>query len=439
MTRTQERLSDALHAAAQTVRPGTLRPLTTHDPERPRGPNRRRRRHLSWRAPASLLAPAAAAVGVAVVIAGTALVAGTVGVGSKSSAPGVSPPRFYAVVVVNEARGSPYSFQLRDTRTGRRLATFAMPMAAGWSAVPVVSVAADRSTFFLAASRGLSCHGTGQSRFYRAKVSRSGHITEFGAVGKPVVGSVDPMAVSPDGSRIAYAVAGCSESHGRRQLDRLVVQDLGTGASRVWTGTKSIVNILRLTWTVDGRTLGVEYGQPDGTGLVAVRAVDVTKPGASLQDSRLVYSQRRCCGTAAVLSPGGSSVVVATTRSLGTRGYLQQVRQIPLAGGPSRLFFESQRSAVGMDALLFSDSSGRHWILIAGNKFGWLSGGRLVPLAPSPLAPNCSVTPIVPPTARPLSRPAGVRAVQQPRAGSAGATTHSCATLVGAGPIAAAW
>ena len=387
MTRTEERLADALHAAAETVQRATLRPLTTHDPERLRGADRHRTRHLRW------LAPAAAAAGVAAVIVGSVLVARTIGPVRQPSGLGPSPPRFYLLVAMN---ASGYSFQLRDTRTGNLLATLPTKMPHGWSAsstTPYVSAAADGRTFFLVSSRGAGSQGTTDvckdiaTTFYRLSVSASGRITAFVPVGKQSRGLAGPIAASPDGRMIAYAAARCNEA-GPWHLDQVVVQDLATGASRAWTGTKGITNIQRLTWTRDGRTLGVEYGQPDGTGLVAVRAVDVTKPGGSLQDSRLVYSQRHCCRYQAVLSPDGRSVVAVTLRSLGTQGYQQQVLQIPLAGGPPRLLYQGRRSATGPDPSLFSDASGRHWILISGDKFGWLSGGRLVPLASSPLPPK---------------------------------------------------
>ncbi len=104
MTRTEERLADALGAAALALREDTLRPL--------QGPERERHR-LAWVAPVAAAASVFLVVGLGVALAGYLPGSGRV---NRSPGPLTAPPRYYV-----EAGLSGELPTVRSTRSGFRM------------------------------------------------------------------------------------------------------------------------------------------------------------------------------------------------------------------------------------------------------------------------------------------------------------------------------
>lgn len=415
MTRTEERLADALHAAADTVRPATLRPLTTYYPERLRGAGRPRRRHSTWLIPLTAAASVAAVIAVSVIVAtrsGEGNNPGGPGLGSLAGVPsysgtGTTPPKYYVVSRWAKSPSGKITFQVRATRTGQLRATLP-PLPPGWRLVPAISAAADDHTFFLAALRGNPCAGgAAETQFYRFGVTASGRVSGFEPVGRPIGDFVGSYAVSPSGAEIAYATppnatllcgSRSTVPPAREPAATVTVQDVASGRIRSWRNTASSAGPSRvsisgmgpLSWTGDGRTLVINYhwAPYDGPFYTAIRALDVTGSGGSLQrHSRLLYEQGKCrvCVYQALISPDGATLTAVAMS--GPRGrhavYEQWVLQMSATGGqPLRILYKSLRPGCGNDPALYGDGSGRNWILKSGVQFGWIKDQRLVALPP---------------------------------------------------------
>jgi hypothetical protein len=410
MTRTENRLTDALSAAARAVPGETLRPLIT--------PPARRR--PVW------LAPVAAALGIALVV-GLALAAGTWLSGSRSSggpAGGQAPvPRYYLVESLEG--GAPV---VRSTATGKITATVPVPRKANVSVVDILA-AARGGVFFVAAA----APGTPGQRLYRFSLTRSGQVTRFAVVPGGVLGNrnrtPDAMAVSPDGSRVAvsfaytYAGPGCG-GPGERPCpaprpDYIGIIDAGTGTRSVWRGgTGPVFSVASLSWTADGRQL-VYLGQScrrqqldsevcaHGGRTAEVRALNPAAGGGRLDSGPVLLRQsaRYPYIAQAQISPDGTTITAAvlTGRMSSSHGVgdmvppdLSVIQVSRATGQPLRLLYQRNLGPTtvintGPDFLQLSqDSAGRHWMLNGGlcaghctDGFnGWLRNGQLVPLSP---------------------------------------------------------
>ena len=410
MTRTEDRLTDALSAVARAVPEESLRPLIAV-------PARRR---PVW------LAPVAAALGIVLVV-GLALAAGTWLSGSRSSggpAGSQAPvPRYYLVEGLEG--GAPV---VRSTATGKITATVPVPRKANVSVVDILA-AARGGVFFVAAA----APGTPGQRLYRFSLTRSGRVTGFAVVPGGVLGNrnrtPDAMAVSPDGSRVAvsfaYAYAGPScGGTGERPCpaprpDYIGIIDAGTGTRSVWRGgTGPAFGVASLSWTADGRQL-VYLGQScrrlqldsevcaHGSRTAEVRALNPAAGGGRLDSGPVLLRQsaRYPYIAQAQISPDGTTItaVVLTGRMSSSHGVrdmvppdLSVIQVARATGQPLRLLYQRNlgRTTVintGPDFLQLSqDGAGQHWMLNGGlcaghctDGFnGWLRDGQLVPLSP---------------------------------------------------------
>jgi hypothetical protein len=281
----------------------------------------------------------------------------------------------------------------------------------GWILGRSVSVTADDRTFTIAASTMTVCPSSSatRTRFYQFTVTSTGHVTGLRAMGKPVVGNmVSEFAASPDGTEVAYAQQGCAAAASAASYAGVIhIMNLSSGAVRSWHNTTSAATPARVTtqigalsWTASGRTLVADYQWKltDAPGGLAVLGLDTTSSGGSLQaHSHLLFSQRDHCTVCvytALTSSDGSTLTVAAASSEprqrqhpGTPRYRMNVLRLSLATGqPSSIMY---RSAVGNAApdeggfvpVLSADGQGQHWFLINNpEQFGWISGGKLVPL-----------------------------------------------------------
>ena len=429
MNSTEDQLTGALDAAAETVRPETVRPL--REPE-PAG-------HQSRRRPDAWLAPIAAAAAVVLVVA-LALVA-TSGTGTRPR-PAPSPgepglagppglPRYYAEVEGKFfGKFPPDSARVvvRSSATGAVLARIKNPVVTGAPALQAVSVTAapDDRTFYALYSE-YNDKATGDLLIYRFTITPSGHATGITEVsggrvtGQNNLGNAGGFAVSPDGARLALAVAatGAPTVEGTLPGEILVI-DLRTGAHAVWRGGMDragrVFGIKSLSWTGDGKSvvyLG-EWCPPDkmGYGIYGdfgcsagrsyqhrstllgsevVRRVTVTAEGGALNSGPLLfgYAVPDHALQQVLANPGGSALTALIQDGSGT----YRVVTMSATGKVSRVIFESGAGAVG-DLFIRADRTGRYlllWQVASGSIHGWIDHGALRTLPPdipwdSPLA-----------------------------------------------------
>lgn len=398
MTRTEDRLTDALSAAASTVQEDRLRPLTVP------GPGRRR---PGW------LAPVAAAVGVALVI-GLAVLAAQVS--ARHAAPeGLPPgtPSYY--VQTGVAGGRPV---VRSTATGAVAGTVPVPAsnALGYDLVTV-----DRNgTFFVVAAPALN---QGE-RLYKFRLTRAGRVTGFAALPVGALASTtwaaDALAVSPDGSRIALGMRFVAPpalcGHGQLcphqpRPDYVLAINLATGARTAWRWHSSPVihsfSVASLSWTRNDREL-VLFGQ----WCEVARTNQTCARGGHLSDAEALYpadgdgwvgghplfpeqGPPRSYIVQAQISPDGTSVTVVTLRGVPSRGRVPRhlsVERISVAPGSrgqvlavlyQRRLSDTFDPGLAPDFItLGQDATGQHLLLSGGGFSGWIDRGRLVPLTP---------------------------------------------------------
>jgi hypothetical protein len=438
MTATADRLTDALTAAAVIMPPDEAHAPRSPLPGRLASPasrpvRRRMGRLRAWLVPVGVAASVTAIIVTAVTLAGhrgTVPAPGTgparapasAGSGITSLAgvpsdPGTRtpPPPFYVTIV---SMGMSRDFrplqiaQVRRTSDGQVTGTVpALP--AGWILGGSVSVTADDRTFTVAAATITACPSStpARTRFYQFSVTSTGHVTGLRAVGKTVTGeAVSEFAASPDGTEVAYAQQGCPAAASAASYAGVIhVMNLTSGAVRSWHNTVSAATPARVTtqieamsWTATGRTLVADYlwQLPEGSPDLAVLALDATSSGGSLQaHSHLLFSQgARCtvCVYTALTSSDGSTLTAVAETSVpplpshpGDPWYRLLVLQLSLATGqPSGILYRSAPSVgsyEGLVPVLSTDGQVQHWLLWNDSEhFGWISGGKLVPLPEAP-------------------------------------------------------
>ncbi len=435
MTRTADRLTDALTAAAAIISPEGGNALRGPIPGRlalpTSGPVRRRMGRLrAWLVPVGAAASVTAIILTAVTLAGHPGTVPTPGTGPApapaSAGPGITslagvpsdpgtrtpPPTFYVTIVtmgISRDGRQLQTVQVRRTSDGQVTGTMpALP--AGWTLGRSVSATTDDRTFTVAAETTTACPSSTatRTRFYQFSVTSTGHVTSLRAAGKPVTGeAVSEFAASPDGTEVAYAEQGCPAAASAALNTGVIhVMNLTSGAVRSWHDTVSAATPARVTtqigvlsWTANGRTLVADYQWKvvEGPFDLAVLGLDATSSGGSLQaHSHLLFSQGdRCtvCVYTALTSSDGSTLTavavspVPPSQSHRSRVplYRESVLQLSLVNGqPSGILYSSAAFVggyVGLVPVLSADGQAQHWILVQDpEQFGWISGGKLVPL-----------------------------------------------------------
>lgn len=415
MTRTEDRLADALDAAARAVPEESLRPLVAPQHRRPR------LGRPGW------LAPVAAAVGVALVI-GLAVVVGwiTGGHPGQTVAMSAGVPRYYVQTGLDGGRPV-----IRSTVTGAVTSTVPVPTSDNAPGYAIVSAADASGTFFVAA---YSPADRGE-RLYQFRLTRDGRVTGFSAVpgGRLASGewAANTLAVSPDGSRIAVGMSftGPSGPCGgagqracpRRRPDYIMAISTPTGAKTVWRNAAgaphSWFSVGSLSWTSDDRELVVlgewcpTAAASEGCGpnrLAEVRALDPASGGGSVYSGRLLLRQsaRFPYPVQALISPDGATITAVVLRgrvvgnsqiSGGVPEDLSVVRFSVSAGQPLAVLYRhrlgdtSEVNGAPHFLGLTQDASGEHLMLNIGlcvghctdGANGWIHDGRLIPLAPA--------------------------------------------------------
>jgi hypothetical protein len=390
MTRTEERLAEALDAAARALREDTLSPLIV--------PERRPRTRPAWAAPLAAAGALLLAVGLGAAVSGH-----LPGIG-RSAAPVVAavgpPPRYYVETESGQTL-------VRATATGAVTGT-----------VPVsglVTAAADGEFFIVA--------GTSSAAYdlYRFRLNASGQVTGLSLVTRDVVSQgVEAEAASADGSVFAVAVNTLGSA-------KIVVVNTVTGARSVWQGGMDRpgykFGIASLSWTSNGELVflgqwcsraGTEVGVGTCATIPAVNAMtpsdsqvwalDHPTAGGGLLDSgRMLLGQSAQFPSImqAVISPDGSTLTAIVvnqpasfTRSpvaLAQPGSFSVDQASVATGGQLGTLYQG---SFGWENAwqLSSDGAAGHW-LIDGDRpglrdpglsiNGWIANGRLTALPPS--------------------------------------------------------
>jgi len=304
--------------------------------------------------------------------------------------------------------------QVRRTSDGQVTGTLpALP--AGWTLGRSLSVTADDRTFTVAAATTTVCPSSTatRTRFYQFNVTSTGRVTGLRPVGKTVTGeAVSQFAASPDGTEVAYAEQGCAAAASAASYAGVIhVMNVTSGAIRSWHNTVSAATPARVTtqieamsWTADGRTLVANYlwKLPEGSPDLAVLGLDATSSGGSLQaHSHLLFSQgARCavCVYTALTGADGSTLTAVAASPVppskshpGIPRYRLWVLRLSVATGqPSAILYRSAPSNGayndgGLVPVLSADGRAQHWLLWNDpEQFGWISGGKLVPLPKAP-------------------------------------------------------
>lgn len=419
MSKTEERLADALHASADRVGDDRLRPLPVLAP----GTGRRATRWTAWR---PWLIPVAAAASVALIIglavAVTGGPAGTSGTAPATSRAGATPAGFprYFVELMN-SKGGPVP-QIRSVSTGSVVASVpAVPAVPGWSVeLDTTAAGPDGRTFYFDydASHGVKSSVTRQIWIYRVSVTGSGSVTPLtrikgGAIsGDATLDTGGSMAVSPDGSRLALTTADTTVRLSGNQQgwpDKIIVIDLRTGLRAVWQGglyrSGLTFTIWDISWTANGNSFVFlalwcanpwdmsECGGTPGPHEyrdTQVRSLSDATGGGSLDRSTVLLTQSARYPVIASVTAGPgpaeiSAVVlsgrpesagawprVAVDRFSTTNGALLGVTYQATAEG-------DEREAYGV--VISADPSGRYQLLNyvrpAGLYTGWIASGRL--------------------------------------------------------------
>jgi hypothetical protein len=389
------RLRDALGAAADVM---TVRDSPVLAAERTV------RRARGW------LLPLAAAASMVVIVLVTVFVAGHF---TGTSAPrgaaadgAAAPPEFY----VSWVAGDDAPLLVHRTSDGAVTASIQLP-AGVLAEGPLPADGSDRAFYF--SSFATCTTGPRISRFYRITITGSGRFSGIAPVGATFEGMADTLAVSPDGSQIAYVLdpsINCRGSALSDTRDAVHIMDLSTGAVRTWQNRVSaaiparVQSVTGLSWTPDGRTLEVDYewASVPSTGTApavfaeqqhdrAVLGLDTTSGGGSLQaSSRLLWHQEQSCVACAVeliAGPDGS-LTASEVQSLGQKRTRLLVVRFPLDGGSPTVLYSSLRGAPAwqVDAGISADPSGQ-WVIAWPppdrtnpswpDTAGWISGGEL--------------------------------------------------------------
>jgi hypothetical protein len=351
------------------------------------------KRARGWLIPLAAAASVLAIVAAAVLAAHLASPTARQGTAAATAQP--QRPEFYMTATYPAAGPNVLHIQVRRTAGGVVTGSASIPAAnMGWG--NNITAAANDRAFFIGR---YPCSSTtaAVTTFYRIAITGSGRIIGIAAAGRPVQGMLSYLAVSPDGSQMAYtAVPGnCgSGKSGEPAAGTVNILDLSTGAIRTWQNTARRDTASGLSWAPDGRTLIIdEYAHAPGGRDLTVFGLNTASSGGSLQAHSTILLQRSgdCDGSStcvpSVIAGPGDSLTALEFQKAGQQKRVQIV-SIPLAAGKPQTILYSELSdrpeaisAIGTG--LYADPSGR-WVLLwpSGvfsqvNAAGWISGGRL--------------------------------------------------------------
>jgi hypothetical protein len=336
VTSIEERLADAYRSAAETVAPGSLRPLGELSAViSPRHDSARARRHAN-RVRFRLIAPIAAAtamacVAVALAVAGNSGPAGQRGTGATATLPGdtpvASPP--YFIGLYSDPGNDLFSdLAVYNAATG----AVVTDLASRTQGLTFTAVAATASsTEFLAAAEPISDGGIGcGATVYAVKLTAAGRLASLSALrGAPHPGYISGLKVSADGRALAMESGPCYVRGRGSWPPRVELLSLADGRARRWTpGGPTVIPYLG-SLSSDGRSLAfsnlVGEGSSNGVNDGAARIVRVSaKNGSLTAAARVVVPGSRSPphGVESVaLSPDGAVLYACSRRAATAAGY----------------------------------------------------------------------------------------------------------------------
>jgi hypothetical protein len=406
MTSTEERLRDALGAAAAQVRDDRLRPLPAPE-TRPRWPAQRR--HMGW------LGPAAAAMSVLLIVALAVTLTGQ----SHKTTPSVSYPalpagfpKYFAQIAGPSQVAGPSNLDviIRSTSTGEEVTRAATPDIPDYRLTPLnVAAAPDGRTFYIEYRAVDLQKNTSQIWIFQLTFTHGGSSNYLAWIkGDPfptsgLLVNGGSMAVSPDGAKLAFTGA-TQRLDGQSWPDDIFVVDLRTGARSVWQVGLSrpgqTFTIPGISWTSDGRSLVFravwchpipnsdvcldDPGQPGYRG-PQVRSLDVGTKGGTLHHGstlRLSQSARYPVIADAVAGPGGGLILAVLSGPADAANLT--VERVDATGKRLGVLYRSTAyGTVGVPAsVTLTPDATLHYLLLAYNSpnglvSGWIDHGKL--------------------------------------------------------------
>jgi len=435
MTRTEDRLRDALQASASRVRDDTLRPLASSARH---GDPRTRSGLARWPAWA---APLAAAASVALVIGVIAVVAGYGRHGTSPGGPAgavTGLPSFYASVdrwdntdlnqvVVHATASGAVVASVPDPNMQGPAGSGNQPMPDGTPypdkifMEPDAVATYDDRTFYVVYEDQTQTMSTDYV-IDSFRLSATGQVSALSRVaGGHLKGereggqSLAGFAVSPGNAKLALALSSEVPSRTAYPADEILVIDTRTGAHSLWRGGMdrpgAALGIQALSWAGDGRSLAyaatwcspTRDALPDPgsfacfswkNGQVAphfaqIREIDTSAAGGSLSSGRVLLTQsaRYPYLGQALISPDGSTltaiVLTGPPASDGVGpagpGHLAIVRISVATGAELSVLYQAHDPASVL-SFLTADSSGQYVILGHAEgtaiPFGWIDAGH---------------------------------------------------------------
>jgi hypothetical protein len=418
----ERRVREAARAVAETVPDSAVPPLRLPETSScSRAANPYRTRSGRWLAP---LAAAAAVIAVAAVLVA---VRGTFGPGTGAASPaasgGVSAPQvtgadgvppYYVGITAN---ANPYFVPsyavVKDTTSGATLGTI-RPSVRGYT-IRAVTAAADDRTFVLAEEKWVGNNSTFDQyyetrSFYLLRLSPDGRPASLTRLPMTAGPQVTGIALSPDGTRLAVAVAPrpTRAFPPSVQQTQLRVYTLATGAVRTWSAYGMIGSPPddpeSLSWTGDGQQLLFDWDgssadrQQEGPWLLTL-----ARAGTSLlADSRQIMSTdtpagTRSCDDDQIITPDGSAVICPTAVQYGQDSAGRQhigvtFFEYSTATGHlvRTLALDIKNVTEGPEAnVLWSNAAGTVLIgAVPDNGIGWAGIVRGSTFTPIPMPPN---------------------------------------------------
>jgi hypothetical protein len=407
-----DRLTDAMNAAAGTVRDGELRQLTM--PKRPR-------RLSPWAAPVAAAAAMVLVIGLAVSVSNGLF--GRDQSGGMARLP-TAPHRYYLATDLGT-----WKTAVRSTATGKVIAVVPVPSLEVAGTVSPALASAGNGTFYIAAFE----RGVRSEQIYRFRLTAAGQVTGFARVPGGTLRpgwAADALAGSADGSQVAIGAYYYPDHghYGPQRSDQLVVINTATGAQHTWRGGSPapgyrFFRVASLSWATGTRELAVlgEWckvaSNPGGEGCsrwerqAQLRAINPAGPAGSVLTGRLLLRQApRTYLAQALVSPDGSVItamvlrgkIVGNPEISGLYPEHMSVERIATATGhPLGVIYRrdlgdtsSVSGPMSNPLTLIADAAGSSLILDGGicnrgctNEFnGWLHGATLVPLRPAGFA-----------------------------------------------------
>jgi hypothetical protein len=279
-----------------------------------------------------------------------------------ASAPPVTqaPVRFAAV----EADGS---LSFHDSRTGVRRG--GVP---GLRTVTALAGGGDGTTYYVATSQP-RCGPTDLLR--QTVPSVDGSSVQSHPVAQRLPGAVRALAVSQDGTKLAYAITTKALPDGSCGQDDLRVLDLRTGATRVWRAPAGRYTASQLAWAPDGRTLTFFWSvccayQP------AIYRLDTAAAGSRYDTAPRLPFQNTAQQYCPVSQPAWSSSELFAVRGCGSAGSAPAGQVVVLDPATGRVV-RVVATVPGADFAqgLHVTRDGRHLLLATGSSDYRIDGG----------------------------------------------------------------